>query len=80
MRARDIVGKRVKKVVQFRTRSEPCREGYWVIQHIEFEDGTRLEFMTIETEAEYFVAGIVRSAPQPRGAQLATEEKALDTP
>jgi hypothetical protein len=61
LRSKDIVGKRIKRVVQSLTPAEPLRGRYWGIDYIEFDDGTRLTFLVLETNAEYYVAGIFKA-------------------
>ena len=58
MKARDIVGKRVAKVMQTYVR-DAGRPAYWNLDAIVFEDGTTLRFVIREGDAENGVAGIV---------------------
>jgi len=60
MKARDIVGKKVVRVVQSRRRFE----GHTIValDEIVFDDGTRLRFMTGELGTDYCTIGIVHKA------------------
>lgn len=56
MKAKDIVGKTIKRVVQERYDSNTGAQ--WCIEAIEFTDGTWLRFLVHEGPAEYGISGI----------------------
>jgi len=59
MRARDIVGKRVKAVRQVRESLEKGRSVISNLKAIEFDDGTLLRFVVREGYSQYGLEGIV---------------------
>jgi hypothetical protein len=61
MRARDIVGKKVKRVVQQRTH-DSLGNPLWELQGIEFENGTYLHLSVAEQLGDYAVTAHVYRA------------------
>jgi len=58
MRARDIIGKKVTKVVQVRT-TDTSDTVVYDVEALVFEDGTYLHFSVAELHGEYAVIGTI---------------------
>lgn len=60
MKARDVVGKRVARVIQNRSWNEATRRMDVGLEAIEFEDGTKLYFVPTNDGTDNYVTGFVR--------------------
>ena len=63
MRARQLKGKTVKKIHQVFANPDRHRQGSWVLDAIEFTDGSFLRFVTVEWDDFYSVRAIYPGAP-----------------
>lgn len=67
MKGRDLVGKRVVAVRQtFWRAADGAHVPGWVLDSIEFDDGTELTFVVAEGEDSYGVEGIVTKCRRER--------------
>lgn len=60
MRAKDVIGKKVVRVVQTRAWNEATRRMDVGLQSIEFDDGTKLLFLATNDGIDNYVTGLVR--------------------
>lgn len=68
MRAKDIVGKTVARIVQSRVaRYDTGDPAGWQLERIVFTDGTELTFGVIELGHDYAIEGNVWPAARPSG-------------
>ena len=58
MKGRALQGKTVKKVHQVLDHPGDNRPAVWVIDSIEFTDGTHLRFSVVERDDDYSIEGI----------------------
>jgi hypothetical protein len=66
MKGRLLQGKTIKKVHQVYLAQDNTTSGQWVLDRIEFTDGTYLAVITVETEGEHEHA-LVYPANAPEG-------------
>jgi hypothetical protein len=65
--ATQLKGKRIAKVHQHHWAPGGGHPSAWIIEAIEFTDGTWLRFVVVEGEADYGVEGIYPARPLIKG-------------